>query len=62
METKEKNIVGVPLLYIVAINFNSSAHTVEMVQSILKSDYENLNSISEQVILLRSEENLGFSG
>ena len=68
-----------PLLYVVAINYNSSAHTIEMVQSIFESDYKNikivivdnasdaldykkLEEVKAQAVILRSEENLGFSG
>ena len=34
-----------PLLYIVAINYNASQHTIEMVHSVLESDYENIKIV-----------------
>ena len=34
-----------PLLYIVAINYNASDHTIEMIHSILESDYENVKVV-----------------
>ena len=34
-----------PLLYIIAINYNSSAHTIELVHSIRESDYKNVKIV-----------------
>lgn len=68
-----------PLVCIVTINYNSSAHTIEMVQSVYESDYSNiriivvdnasaeeeyrkLNVISEKAVIIKNQENLGFSG
>lgn len=71
--------MNTPLLYIIAINYNSSEHTIEMVRSVLNSDYQNLkivivdnasdtpdyqklDAIKTQAVILRNEKNLGFSG
>ena len=68
-----------PLLYVVAINYNSAVHTIEMVQSIFESDYKNikivivdnasdiseyekLESLKEKAVVIRCDNNLGFSG
>lgn len=68
-----------PALYVIAINYNTADHTVEMVRSLRQADYENLHILvvdncsqpedyqklvdaGLQAALIRSEQNLGFSG
>lgn len=68
-----------PSLYVVSINYNTAEHTIEMVQNLRQSHYDNLHILiidncSQQedfeklqqanlpAQLIRSEQNLGFSG
>lgn len=68
-----------PLLFVIAINYNTAAHTIEMVDSVRNSDYPNLQvvvvdncsseedyrqlqQISDRATVIRTDENIGFSG